>query len=82
LLSNRAEVLVGGGRCPIAGRVTMDQIMIDCGDADIATGDEVVLIGRQGDDEITADEIANDIGTINYEVVTAVGPRVPRRYAQ
>ena len=80
LLSNRASVLIGGRRCRIAGRVTMDQIMVDCGDADVAAGDEVVLIGRQGADEITADEIANEIGTINYEVVTAVGRRVPRRY--
>ncbi len=80
LLSNRAAVLIGGRRCRVAGRVTMDQIMVDCGDADVAVGDEVVLIGRQGQDEITADEIADEIGTINYEVVTAVGPRVPRRY--
>lgn len=80
LLSNRAAVLIGGRRCRVAGRVTMDQIMVDCGDADVAAGDEVVLIGRQGQDEITADEIADEIGTINYEVVTAVGPRVPRRY--
>jgi alanine racemase len=80
LLSNKAEVLIGGKRRPIAGRVTMDTIMVDCGTDDISAGDEVVLIGRQGDDEITADEIAAKLGTINYEVVCNVGPRVPRVY--
>ncbi|HYZ92727.1 MAG TPA: alanine racemase [Actinomycetota bacterium] len=82
LLSNRASVLVDGRRRRIAGRVTMDQILVDCGDADVAAGDEVVLIGRQGDEEITADDIASEIGTINYEVVCALGPRVPRTYVQ
>lgn len=81
LLGNQSDVLVGGRRRRVAGRVTMDQIMIDCGDDDVAAGDEAVLIGRQGDEEITADEIADKIGTINYEVVTAIGPRVPRTYA-
>jgi alanine racemase len=80
LLSNQGEVLIDGRRRRIAGRVTMDQIMVDCGDDDIAAGAEVVLIGRQGTDEITADEIAAKTGTINYEVVSAVGRRVPRTY--
>ncbi len=80
LLSNKGEVLIDGRRRRIAGHVTMDQITIDCGDEDVVTGTEVVLIGRQGDDEITADEIAAKIGTINYEVVSAVGRRVPRTY--
>ena len=75
------QVLVGGRRCPIAGVVTMDQLMVDCGpDADVHVGDEVVLIGRQGDDEITAWEVAELLGTISYEVLCAVGPRVPRVY--
>jgi alanine racemase len=82
LLSNKAEVLIDGKRRPIAGRVTMDTIMVDCGTDDISAGDEVVLIGKQGDDEITADEIAAKLGTINYEVVCNVGPRVPRVYVQ
>jgi len=75
------EVLVGGRRHPIAGTVTMDQIMIDCGaDADVAPGDEVVLIGRQGSEAITADEWAARLDTIAYEVVCGIGPRVPRVY--
>ena len=75
------EVLVGGRRYPIAGTVTMDQIMIDCGpDADVAPGDEVVLLGRQGAEEITAWEWADRVDTIAYEVVCGVGARVPRVY--
>lgn len=79
-LSNRAEVLVDGRRHRLAGRVTMDQIMIDCRDENVAPGDEAVLIGRQKSDEITADELAAIVGTINYEIVSAVGVRVPRIY--
>jgi alanine racemase len=75
------EVLIGGRRQPIAGTVTMDQIMVDCGpDADVAAGDEVVLLGRQGTDEITAQEWADRVDTIAYEVVCGIGPRVPRVY--
>ena len=75
------QVLIGGRRQPIAGTVTMDQIMVDCGpDADVAAGDEVVLIGRQGSDEITAQEWADRVDTIAYEVVCGIGPRVPRVY--
>jgi alanine racemase len=75
------EVLLGGRRYPIAGTVTMDQIMVDCGpDADVAAGDEVVLIGRQGSEQITAQEWADRLDTIAYEVVCGVGPRVPRLY--
>ena len=80
LLSNIGEVLIGGRRHPIAGRVTMDTVMADCGDYDVAVGEEVVLIGSQGAEEITATEIAEKTGTINYEVVCGIGPRVPRRY--
>ena len=76
------EVLLGGRRHPIAGTVTMDQIMVDCGpDADVAPGDEVVLIGRQGSEQITAWEWADRLDTIAYEVVCGVGPRVPRLYS-
>jgi alanine racemase len=74
-------VLIGGVRCPIAGTVTMDQIVVDCGPAStVAPGDEVVLIGRQGDEEITAEEWAERTGTIAYEVLCRIGPRLPRRY--
>lgn len=76
------EVLVRGRRCPIVGAVTMDQLMAaapgDIAD-ETAVGDEVVLIGCQGSDEITATEIAERLGTIAYEVVTGVSARVPRQ---
>jgi alanine racemase len=72
-------VLIGGRRRPLAGQVTMDQIVIDCGDdPSVQPGDEVVLLGRQGDEEITADEWAGLLGTISYEVLCGIGPRVPR----
>jgi alanine racemase len=79
LLSNRGDVLVRGCRAPIAGRVTMDQTMIDVSDiADAAIGDEVVLLGQQGTEHITADNLAAHSGTIAYEVLCGVGIRVPR----
>jgi alanine racemase len=74
------EVLAGGRRRPIAGSVTMDQLLIDLGSDTMETGDEVVLIGRQGDEEITAAEWAERLGTIPYEVCCAISDRVPRRY--
>jgi alanine racemase len=74
------EVLIGGRRLPIAGAITMDQLLVDVGDAPVEAGDEVVLIGRQGDEEITATEWAQHLGTINYEIVTGIGARVPRTY--
>lgn len=75
------EVLVGGVRVPVVGRVTMDQIMLQL-DAvpEARAGDEVVLIGGQGGETITADEVAAHWGTINYEVTSAIMARVPRRY--
>jgi alanine racemase len=60
----------------------MDQIVVDVGDADVGVGDEVVLLGRQGDVEITADDWARALGTISYEIVCGIGPRVPRRYVE
>jgi alanine racemase len=80
LLSGRADVLIRGRRYPVAGSVTMDQIMVDCRDDPVDPGDEVILLGRQGEDEITADDIADWMGTVNYEVVCGVSPRVPREY--
>ena len=80
LFDTGGEVLIGGVRRPLAGVVTMDQIVVDCGPdrPEVHPGDEVVLIGRQGDAEITATEWADRLGTINYEVVCGIGPRVPR----
>jgi alanine racemase len=75
------EVLVRGRRLPIVGRVCMDQCMVRLDDVPgAAPGDEVVLVGRQGDDEITGDDVAARWGTIGYEVVCVVGRRVPRVY--
>lgn len=75
------QVLIGGRRCPLAGTVTMDQITVDCGPgAPVTVGDEVVLLGRQGDEQITAWEWAQRVDTIAYEVVCGIGGRVPRRY--
>ena len=81
LFDQGGEVLIRGIRRPLAGTVTMDQVMIDCGPvgtAPVEVGDEVVLLGRQGDEEITADEWAGLLGTISYEVLCGIGPRVPR----
>jgi alanine racemase len=79
-LSNRdAQMLVRGKRCPLLGRVTMDLMVIDVShvpDADV--GDEVVLMGRQGDAEIPCDELADKAGTITWEITTRVGQRVKR----
>lgn len=82
-LSNRGEMLVGGRRAPIVGRVCMDQCVIDVTDvAGVAPGDEAVIIGRQGDDEITADEVAEWAETIHYEILCGLAARVPRLYRQ
>jgi len=79
VLARGGEVLVRGVRRPIAGNVTMDQLMVDCGDDPVAVGEEVVLLGRQGAEEVTAWEWAERGGTIAYEVLTGLGARVPRR---
>jgi alanine racemase len=72
-------VLIGGHRRPLAGVVTMDQIVVDCGpDAPVSVGDEVVLIGRQGDASLTAWDWAEVLDTIGHEVLTGIGARVPR----
>lgn len=80
-LSNCGEVIINGRRAPIVGRVCMDTIMVDVtGIPDVRRGTEVVLIGRQGREEITAQDIADKIGTIPYEVLTSIGERVKRLY--
>ncbi|MDQ4006008.1 MAG: alanine racemase [Actinomycetota bacterium] len=79
-LSPGAQVLIRGRRFPVVGTITMDQLMVDVGDEAIEVGDHVVLLGPDGDDEIRAEELAGWAGTIGYEVVTGIGPRVPREY--
>lgn len=79
-LSNIAPVLIGGRRFKISGRVCMDQIMVDVGNAPVLLGDEVVLIGAQGKERITAEELADLAGTIPYEIVCGLGSRIPRLY--
>ena len=79
LLSNRGEVLLRAKRVPVVGRICMDMTMVDVTDVEeVSLGDEVVLMGKQGGDEITVEEIAEKIGTISYEVLCIVGKRVPR----
>ncbi len=80
LSSTGGSVLIRGRRYPFAGTVTMDQIVVDVGDDPVEEGDEVVLMGAQGAEEITADEWAERLETINYEIVCQFGPRLPRRY--
>jgi alanine racemase len=79
-LSHQLEVLIGGTRCPQVGRITMDMSLVDVTAlrGRVALGDEAVIIGRQHDQEVTADELAAKLGTINYEIVTRIGHRVPR----
>lgn len=78
--SSIGEVLLGGKRRRIAGRVTMDQFVVDCGDDPVLAGDEVLIFGPGDRGEPTAHEWADATGTIAYEIVTRIGPRVPRRY--
>jgi alanine racemase len=83
LLSNRGHVLVHGRRAPVVGRVSMDLVTIDVTDIEsVAVGDEVVLLGSQGDETIKGEEIASLIGTISYEVFCNVSARVPRVYRE
>jgi len=81
LSNSDAAVLVGGRRCPLLGRVTMDLMMIDVSNIDNAqVGDEAILMGRQGDQEISAAELAERAGTITWEITTRIGARVRRVY--
>lgn len=84
LLSNTGRMLIGGGSYPIVGRVCMDQTMIDLGPERprVVVGDEVVLLGSSGDEEITVTELADLMGTITYEVTCLVAPRVARLHFQ
>jgi alanine racemase len=78
-LSNKGEVLLNGKRVPIVGRISMDMSIIDVTDIPNARpGDEVIIIGTQGKESITAEEVALKAGTINYEIVTRINPLIPR----
>ncbi|MDA0322279.1 MAG: alanine racemase [Verrucomicrobia bacterium] len=80
-LSDRGDVLIRGRRCRVIGRVSMNWITVDAGpDGDISEGDEAVLIGRQGDETIWADELAKLCRTIPYEILTSIRPTIERRY--
>ena len=81
-LSQSGSVLINGRRYRFAGQITMDMLIVDLGDDDARVDDEVVLIGAQGEDSITAEEWADKLGTISYEVVCHFGPRLPRRYTR
>jgi alanine racemase len=82
-LSNDCDVLIRGRRHPLAGTVSMDNVTVDIGaETDVEVGDEVVLIGRQGEERILAEEVARRLGTINYEVTCGLSPRVRRLHAR
>ena len=79
-LGNRARVLVRGRPVPVVGRVCMNITLADVtDDSDVGVGDEVVLIGKQGEVEITVEELAENAGTINYEFLARLAPQVQRR---
>lgn len=80
MLSGKAMVLIGGRRVPVVGRICMDQCMVNVTGMDVRPGDEAVLIGRQGEEEILADELAEWLGTFNYEIVCMIADRVPKVY--
>ncbi len=79
-LSNKGEVLIAGRRCPILGRVAMNMFVVDVSHLPgVQAEDEVVLLGKQGGEEITAEELADKVGTINYEITTRLSPLLPRK---
>lgn len=82
LLSGKANALVNGEKVPVVGRICMDQCMIDVTGLEVASGDTVVLFGKDGTNYITIDEVANSIDTINYEIVCMISKRVPRVYVK
>jgi alanine racemase len=81
-LTNQGEALIRGRRYVISGTITMDHFLVDVGDDEVERGDEVVILGEQGAEKITAHEIARRLGTIPYEVVCGIGTRVPRVYLE
>jgi alanine racemase len=82
-LSNHGEVLIHGKRAPVVGKVCMDFIMVDVTDIPrVSVGDEVILMGKQGKEQITPEEIAEKINSISYDVLCSIGKRVPRIYKE
>jgi alanine racemase len=80
-LSNVGKIIINGSRCPIVGRICMDMMMADVTDVPkVSAGDTAVLIGRSGDENITADHIASYADTISYEILTGISSRVKRVY--
>ena len=79
-LSGRADVLVEGRRFRVSGTVCMDQFMVDLGNEDVMTGATATLIGTDGEEVVSAEELAGYIGTINYEVTSRIPSRVPRLF--
>ncbi len=80
-LTNNCDVLIGGRRHPLVGTVSMDNITVDAGpETGVTVGDEATLIGRDGAERQTAEDLAARIGTINYEILTGISRRVPRVY--
>lgn len=82
LWSEGGVALIGGHRCPIIGVITMDQMMVDCGDMPVQVGDEAVLLGAQGNETVRAEEWAKALDTIGYEITCGIGSRVPRVYTR
>ncbi len=82
ILTNKAEAIVNGKKYPIVGSICMDQCMIDLGDDTVEIGEEVVLIGESGGEKISADSLAEKLGTINYEVICMLSNRLPRVYLE
>jgi alanine racemase len=82
-LTNNCDVLIGGGRFPVVGTVSMDNVTVDLGaETDVSVGDEVVLIGEQGEERVLAEEVAERLQTINYEITSGLSPRVRRLHVR
>ena len=79
-LSNRGNILIRGEKKPIVGRVCMDQFMVNTNLQKIPVGEEAVILGQMGNQSITAEEMASDLGTIPYEILTGLNQRIPRVY--
>jgi alanine racemase len=81
--SNKASVLINGVRCPVIGRVTMDQTMVDASHVKgVRLGSPVTVLGSQQGERVSADELADLAGTINYEIICGLGNRLPRVYVE